>query len=116
MDGKTPLLASANIKELRELAWVGDAVLALYARQWILKSEYRAEGIRARIFSRMTSNQFLSSVGEPTRVEAEIAYVYQTQGMEKTFEHIESNLLPVFKKQMTKLKKQNPGKKLEEIL
>lgn len=80
----------------REEAWVGDAVLALYAREWILRKEGELEG---EMFIRFTSNGFLRAIGNPTRVEADIGVVYREQGLEAAFAHIEENLLPVFLQQ-----------------
>jgi 23S rRNA maturation mini-RNase III len=44
-------------RRILEEAWVGDAVLALYARLRILRE---SGGVDAERFQRMTSNQFLS--------------------------------------------------------
>lgn len=77
---------------LRE-AWVGDAVLSLYARQRILRETSRLDSER---FERMTSNKFLSSRGEPSEVEAEIGRVYETQGLESAFAWVERELMPLF--------------------
>ena len=57
----------------REEAWVGDAVLALYVREWILREKGEMDG---EMFTRFTSNHFLKSKGNPTSVEAEIGRVY----------------------------------------
>jgi hypothetical protein len=80
-------------------AWIGDAVLLLYVRSTILREDGRVNGERS---ARMTSNQFLSALGEPTRVEAEIGRVYQNQGLAAAFDWIERNLLPLFRKQEDK--------------
>ncbi len=85
--------------EKRALAWIGDAVLGLFARQWILGRTDIPPGKRAEVFGRLTSNQFLSAVGEPTGVEAEIGRIYESEGLEAAFAHIEATLLPVFRKQ-----------------
>lgn len=85
--------------EKRTKAWIGDAVLALFAREWILRQKNIRVDQRADVFKRMTSNQFLSSVGEPTRMEAEIGMVYESDGLKAAFAFIESTFLPVFRKQ-----------------
>ena len=85
-------------EDKRTKAWVGDAVLALYAREWILQQKDIATKERSDIFIQMTSNQFLSSMGEPTAMEAEIGSVYKTDGLQAAFEHIETKFLPLFKK------------------
>ena len=91
----------------RDLAWIGDAVLALFARQWILAEPSIAQQDRSEAFIRLTANQFLSSRGEPTAVEAEIGRIYQRDGLQAAFHHIESSLLPLFKKQWAKARR--PG-------
>ena len=91
----------------RAQAWVGDAVLALYAREWILKQKDIAAKDRANVFIKMTSNKFLSALGEPTAMEAEIGVVYKTDGLEAAFDHIEAKFLPLFIKQ--RKRGQQPG-------
>ena len=49
----------------------------------------------------MTSNQFLSALGEPTAMEAEIGLVYERNGLQAAFDHIEDKFIPVFQKQQT---------------
>ena len=88
-------------------AWVGDAVLALFAREWILKQpDIRVEK-RAEVFIQMTSNQFLSSLGEPTAMEAAIGVVYEADGLQAAFDHIETKFIPIFRKQRNNQRK--PG-------
>jgi len=82
--------------QVRKEAWIGDTVLDLYARTYILQELGEMDG---KMLARMTSNQFLSSIGNPTVVEAEIGRVYQSRGLEAGFAWIEENLLPLFKKQ-----------------
>jgi len=89
--------------EKRTQAWVGDAVLALFAREWILKQPDIAPRQRIEVFTGMTSNRFLASMGEPTLMEAKIGLVYEKDGLEKAFAYIETELLPVFKKQRRNL-------------
>jgi len=84
---------------VRQQAWIGDTVLDLYARTYILREQGEMDG---EMLARMTSNQFLSALGNPTGVEAEIGRVYQAQGLEAGFAWIEENLLPLFKKQERK--------------
>ena len=83
----------------QEQAWTGDAVLGLFAREWILQREGTMD---AEMFARMTSNHFLSSLGNPTSVEAEIGRIYKDHGLEAAYEHIEKALLPIFLKQEKK--------------
>ncbi|MFT4901745.1 MAG: dsRNA-specific ribonuclease [Lentimonas sp.] len=83
----------------RTKAWIGDAVLALYAREWIVEQGNILTTERAECFIRMTSNKFLSSLGEPTAMEAEIGCVYESAGLPAAFDFIEQKFLPVFIKQ-----------------
>lgn len=86
----------AELTREREEAWVGDAVLALFAREWILREDGGLDGEK---FIRFTSNDFLRALGNPTRVEAEIGVVYREQGLAAAFTHLEEKLLPVFLQQ-----------------
>jgi dsRNA-specific ribonuclease len=91
--------AEAQRKAVLEDAWIGDAVLALFARQRIL----RGDGLQDQEkFIRMTSNQFLAVVGEPSEVEAQIGRVYERDGLEAAFAWIEQKLMLVFEKQEEK--------------
>jgi dsRNA-specific ribonuclease len=86
----------ARDPQVRGEAWLGDTVLDLYARSYILRKYGEMDG---EMLARMTSNQFLTSLGNPTVVEAEIGKVYQQDGLEAGFAWIEENLLPLFEKQ-----------------
>lgn len=77
----------------REEAWTGDAVLALYVREWILK-EYGA--MDGEMFVRFTSNDFLRCAGNPTSVEAQIGRIYAEDGLQAGFDWIASELHPKF--------------------
>jgi len=81
----------------REAAWIGDAVLALFARQFVLRERKAMDG---EWFTRLTSNDFLSAFGNPTRVEAAIAKIYQDDGLQAAFDWMDANLIPLFRKQM----------------
>ena len=93
--------------EKQTKAWIGDAVLALYAREWILEQSDIPAEKRAETFIQMTSNQFLSSLGEPTAMEAEIGVVYESQGLQNAFNHIKMKFIPIFRKQRNN--QQKPG-------
>ncbi|MDB4618266.1 MAG: hypothetical protein ACN4GG_09265 [Akkermansiaceae bacterium] len=82
-----------EIDQEREEAWVGDAILALYVREWLLREKGKIDG---EAFIRFTSNDFLRIVGNPTSVEAEIGRVYQKDGVQAGFAWIEEKLLPHF--------------------
>jgi hypothetical protein len=83
---------------IREEAWIGDAVLALYARRWLLENTPQ-DADRTDLFIRMTSNRFLTAFGEPTRVEARIGRVYEEGGLSAAFALLDETILPLFKKQ-----------------
>ena len=92
----------------REQAWIGDAVLGLFARRWILSREGRMD---AEMFARLSSNHFLSAIGNPTAVEAKIGRRYQSGGLEAAFAHIESELVPLFLQQEKKRIRQAGGRR-----
>ena len=85
--------------ETRELAWIGDSILSLFVREWLLKDSTIQEAERNTAYTLFTSNQFLSGLGEPSRVEAEIGRIYRNKGLSGAFLHIETVLLPHFQKQ-----------------
>jgi len=80
----------------RKEAWVGDAVLALYVRRWILANDNQLDGEK---FVRFTSNDFLRAFGQPTKVEAQIGQVFEAEGLQPAFDWIETNLQPIFLQQ-----------------
>lgn len=93
--------------ELRNQAWIGDAVLALYARRWLLEQPLIADSAtRTELFRHLTSNQFLSGLGRPTEVEARIGRIYAEQSLEAAFHHIETQLVPLFLKQLSRAQRQ----------
>ena len=51
------------------------------------------------MFTRMTSNQFLNSLGNPTQVEANIGKIYEKEGLKTAFYYIQQELIPLFLKQ-----------------
>ena len=83
----------------REEAWIGDAVLSLFARRWILAS---TDSMDAELFAAMTSNHFLSTIGNPTAVEARIGRTFTAEGLAAAFALIETELLPRFLSQQRK--------------
>lgn len=105
---KTKKQEQAQIDQERQEAWVGDAVLALFAREWLLENHASIQG---EAFVRFTSNDFLRHRGNPTSVEAEIGRIYGEKGLEAAFEHMEKNLLPRFKElEKQRLKVRKPKK------
>jgi dsRNA-specific ribonuclease len=87
----------------QEFAWVGDAVLALWARERVLRE---TGGINTEAFLHLTANEYLAGIARPTRVEAEIGAVYRRDGLLAAFSHIEARLLPVFRKQQANRRRQ----------
>lgn len=88
-----------EIRIEREFAWIGDAVLALFARSWVLRERGTMDG---EWFTRLTSNDFLSAFGPPTAVEAKIGRIYREKGLDAAFAWIDAELVPLFRKQMAK--------------
>ena len=86
-----------DLRNEREAAWVGDAVLALFARQFVLKERNSMDG---EWFTKLTSNDFLSCFGNPTRVEASIGKIYLEGGLPAAFGWMEENLIPLFRRQI----------------
>ncbi len=82
--------------EVLDQAWVGDAVLHLFVREWALAMPTRPDN---KAVERFVSNGFLSTVGQPDHIEAEIGRIYRAQGLQAAFEHIRTKLLPVFERQ-----------------
>ncbi len=100
-----------DIRELRDLAWIGDAVLALYARQWLLNQPDHPLFSRQELFIKLTANAFLQALGEPTRVEAAIGQVYNEKGLEPAFAHIEETIRPLFEKHLRNQARGRRGQK-----
>lgn len=76
---------------IRAQAWVGDAILALYVREWILSFK---GGIDGKLFVEFTSNDFLRLTGNATGVEAQIGRIFKSDGLEGAYAWIEQNLHP----------------------
>ncbi len=87
------------LKIEREAAWIGDAVLALFAREFVLRERGCMDGVW---FTHLTSNEFLSAFGNPTSVEAKIGEVYRAEGLAAAHAYIETEFLPIFRKQIAK--------------
>ena len=99
----TPVNPPTDPRLEQELAWVGDAVLGLWAREKIL----REQGvIDPEAFRRLTATAFLQAFGRPTRVEAEIGLVYRTDGLDAARAYLEARLLPTFERQEANRRRQ----------
>ena len=88
-----------TLESLQQEAWIGDAVLTLFARTRVLETEHRVD---AELASRMTSNRFLSAFGEPTAAEAKLGRIYQEHGLAHAFAWIEAEWMPLFHRQQEK--------------
>jgi dsRNA-specific ribonuclease len=95
-------------RAMLEQAWIGDAVLSLYARSKILHDDGRQDSAK---FARMTSNQFLGALMEPAEAEAEIGRIYQAQGLDAAFAWIEQNLMPLFERQEENRRQRAAGRR-----
>ena len=80
-----------SVRRLQREAWIGDAVLGLFVRSYILRKDRTLDGAK---FARLTSNDYLKDIGDPTAVEAEIGRVHESDGLDHAFSHIEEKLLP----------------------
>ena len=94
-----PVTPPSDTVEERELAWLGDAVLSLFAREHVLT---RLSRIDTPAFLSLTSNAFLSGIGRATRIEAEIGLVYREQGIVSAFKYIEQRIIPLWSAQQAK--------------
>ena len=88
-----------EIRIERANAWIGDAVLGLFARQFVLRERNMMDG---EWFTRMTSNEFLSAFGNPTRVEASIGKLFLDGGLDAAFAWMDAELVPLFRRQIAK--------------
>jgi hypothetical protein len=108
---------STHRRQILEDAWIGDAVLGLYARLKILRGDGAVDSAK---LERMTSNRFLAAIGEPGEVEAALGRVFEREGLEAAFAWIELNLLSVFDKQeQNRLRKagiRNPPKRDAQLV
>lgn len=89
----------ADPAAVRDLSWIGDALLSLFAREWILEREAQLAGVRAELFRDLTSNQFLSALGPPSVVEARIGDAYRSGGLPAARKYFDEALAPLFLKQ-----------------
>jgi len=97
-------------RRLREDAWVGDAVLALHARIYLLDTHGH---IDAAAFTRLTSNDFLAGLGlgSPTAVEAHIGRLYRGGSPGAAAAFIRSAILPHFEKRENKRRRAGKARK-----
>ncbi len=79
--------------EIHNTAWIGDAVLSLVVRRWILDQTGRTDG---EALTALTSNQFLALFGNPTEIEAKIGTIYEKDGLPAATDWIKTTLLPTY--------------------
>ncbi|MEO0416681.1 MAG: ribonuclease III domain-containing protein [Verrucomicrobiota bacterium] len=79
-------------RQLQTEAWIGDSVLGLFVRRLIVAEDGDLNGEK---YARYTSNKWLSHLGDPTEVEAEIGRVFEAKGLDAGFEHIRTKILPI---------------------
>lgn len=77
--------------QIRKFAWLGDAQLALFVRVKIIELKGQ---IDTQSFIAATSNEFLSSLGPPTRIEAQIGILRDRQGEAAAIAFIEQEIWP----------------------
>lgn len=85
-------------------AWIGDAVLALYVREWILEMNHGV--MDGELFVALTSNQFLRLVGNATSVEADIGRAYKRGGLAEGYACIQERLLEKMKQRLHAYRRQ----------
>lgn len=89
-------MGSDQIKRQREEAWIGDAVLLLYARQRVLREHGT---VNSRAEQLLTANGQLSSFSQPTETEACIGRCFTAQGLDAAMQWIRDNLEPIYARQ-----------------
>jgi hypothetical protein len=89
-------MGSDQIKQQREEAWIGDAVLLLYARQRVLREQGTVNSRAEQLF---TANGQLSSFSQPTETEACIGRCFTAHGLDAAMQWIRDNLEPIYAKQ-----------------
>lgn len=83
------------MKDAREIekaeAWLGDAVLALLVRDWLIGTLGSTDGDLQGL---ITSNQFLSRFGHPTAVEAALGRLWRDHGYAAAESEFRTKFLP----------------------
>ena len=88
--------------KVRAQAWVGDAILALYVREWILSFRGQIDG---KLFIECTSNDFLRLTGNATGVEAQIGRIFISEGLEAAYAWIDHHLRPKMEQRLHTLRR-----------
>jgi hypothetical protein len=99
------------MKDPREIekaeAWLGDAVLALLVRDWLLKTLGTTDG---ELQSLVTSNQFLSRFGHPTAVEAALGRLWCDHGYAAAESEFREKFLPEMIRHLRRQRPQLSGR------
>jgi hypothetical protein len=77
-------------------AWIGDAVLLLFARELVLAERGQ---IDVEMVERLVANRFLATLGQPDAIEAEIGRIYARDGLAAAFAHLQARIVPAFRRQ-----------------
>ncbi len=102
-------MGSDRIKQEREEAWIGDAVLLIYARMRVMRE---CGTINSQAEQQLTGNRFLNSFGEPTSTEAAIGRRFLAEGLDSALVWIKENLEPVYAMQEQRRVKASGGPKV----
>ena len=99
------------MKDPREIekaeAWLGDAVLALLVRDWLLKTLGTTDG---ELQSLVTSNHFLSRFGQPTAVEAALGRLWRDHGYTAAESEFREKFLPEMIRHLRRQRPQISGR------
>lgn len=97
-----------HTKEIEKAeAWLGDAVLALLTRSWLLKTFGTADGDLQGL---ITSNHFLSRFGHPTAVEAALGRLWRDHGYAATEIEFREKFLPEMIRHLRRQRPQLSGR------
>jgi dsRNA-specific ribonuclease len=89
-------IRNQRLTQVQKDAWIGDAILALWARLRILQESGAIDGPH---YARITSNHCLAAIAEPSEAEARIGRAYLSGGLDAAFSWLDHNLLPILQKQ-----------------
>ena len=102
-------MGSDFIKQQGEDAWIGDAVLSVYARTRVLREQGKISANDERL---LVSNRIINSYAQPTKTEALIGRRFRESGFDAAMLWIRENLEPVWAKQTEKRMKASGGSKV----
>ena len=88
-------------------AWLGDAVLALLTRDWLIKTLDSTDGDLQGL---ITSNHFLSRFGPPTAVEAALGRLWRDHGYAAAEAEFRQKFLPEMIRHLRRQRPQLSGR------